>query len=178
MFSPQEQQQAYNVSGFFYTGTPVILSNSPLGARGMKLKIDNESIAQEFFEDSILLGIVAPVKNYLMSWHLNQVLGFDFRIKHEYEIQLSKKTRQYFFSIYEYKVPSISLTHYLYNNQFDGEYLLPEFKHLDFLWLIKGDPLSPDELKDLIQSIKSLQGVQLVIEMTNEKIKNKQHLIF
>ncbi len=57
----------------------------------MKLKIDNESIAQEFFEDSVLLGIVAPVKNYQMSWHLNQVLGFDFRIKHEYEIQLNKK---------------------------------------------------------------------------------------
>jgi hypothetical protein len=144
----------------------------------MKLKIDNESIAQEFFEDSVLLGIVAPVKNYQISWHLNQLLGFDFRINHGYEIQLTKKTRSYFFSIYEYKVPAVSLCHYLYNNQFDGEYLLPEFKHLDFLWLIKGDPVAPEELKGLIQSIRSLAGVQLVIEMTNEKIKNKQHLIF
>jgi hypothetical protein len=144
----------------------------------MKLKIDNESIAQEFFEDSVLLGIVAPVKSYQMSWHLNQLLGFDFRINHDFEIQLSKKNRKYFFSIYEYKVPAVSLTHYLYNNQFDGEYLLPEFKHLDFLWLIKGDAVSAAELKDLIQSIKLLPGVQLVIEMTNEKIKNKQHLIF
>jgi len=30
----------------------------------------------------------------------------------------------------------------------------------------------------LIQAIRSLTGVQLVTEMTNEKIKNKQHLIF
>jgi hypothetical protein len=29
----------------------------------MKLKIDNESLAQEFFEDSLLLGIVAPIKD-------------------------------------------------------------------------------------------------------------------
>ena len=43
----------------------------------MKLKIDNESIAEEFFEDSLLLGIVAPVKDYLFSWQLNQVLGFN-----------------------------------------------------------------------------------------------------
>ena len=146
----------------------------------MKLRIDNETLAREFFEDSILLGIVAPVKDYQLSWQLNQLLGFDFRLNNDFEIQLKRKTRTYFFSIYEYKIPAVSLTHYLYNNQFDGEYLLPEFKHLDFLWLIKGEgePVSSEEQKNLIQSIKMLPGVQLVIEMTNEKIKNKQHLIF
>jgi hypothetical protein len=144
----------------------------------MKLKIDNETIAQEFFEDSILLGIVAPVKDYQLCWQLNQVLGFDFRINNDFEIQLSKKERKYFFSIYEYQVPSTCLIHYLYNNQFDGEYLLPEFKHLDFLWLMKGEYVSKEELKALIYSIKTLPGVQLVTEMTNEKIKHKQHLIF
>jgi len=144
----------------------------------VKLKIDNETLAEEFFEGAILLGIVAPIKDYQLSWQLNQVLGFDFRINNSIEIQLTKKQRTYFFSIYEFAVPSSSLTHYLYNNEFDGEYLLPELKHLDFMWLIKGDIFSDEELKTLIQSIKSLPGVQLVTEMTNEKIKNKQHLIF
>ena len=144
----------------------------------MKLKIDNETLAQEFFEDSLLLGIVAPVKDYQFSWQLNQILGFNFRVNNDFEIQLSKRDRKYFFAIYEYAVPSTCLVHYLYNNQFDGEYLLPEFKHLDFLWLIKGEAVSPEELKSLMQSIRSLPGVQLVNEMTNEKIKHKQHLIF
>jgi hypothetical protein len=144
----------------------------------LKLKIDNETLAQEFFEDAVLLGIVAPIKDYQFSWQLNQLLGFNFRVNNDIEIQLTKKQRKYFFAIYEYQVPSSSLTHYLYNNQFDGEYLLPEFKHLDFLWLIKGDFFSADELKNLMQSIKGLSGVQLINEMTNEKIKNKQHLIF
>ncbi len=144
----------------------------------MKLKIDNESIAQEFFENTVLLGIVAPIKDYLFSWHLNQILGLNFRVNTDIEIQLSKQQRKYFFSIYEYAVPSTSITHYLYNNQFDGEYLLPEFKHLDFVWLIKGEFISAEELKTLMQSIKSIPGVQLVNEMTNEKIKNKQHFIF
>lgn len=144
----------------------------------MKLKIDNETLAQEFFEDAALLGIVAPVKDYQFCWQLNQILGVNFRVNNDFEIQLTKKQRKYFFSIYEYAVPSTCLVHYLYNNQFDGEYLLPEFKHLDFLWLIKGDILPAEELKALMQSIRSLPGVQLVNEMTNEKIKNKQHLIF
>jgi hypothetical protein len=144
----------------------------------MKLKIDNETLAQEFFEDSLLLGIVAPIKDYQFSWQLNQILGFNFRVNNDFEIQLKKRDRKYFFAIYEYAVPSTCLVHYLYNNQFDGEYLLPEFKHLDFLWLIKGEAVSPEELKALMQSIRSLPGVQLVNEMTNEKIKHKQHLIF
>ena len=144
----------------------------------MKLKIDNESIAQEFFENAVLLGIVAPIKDYLFSWHLNQIFGFNFRVNTGIEIELSKQQRKYFFSIYEYTVPSTSITHYLYNNQFDGEYLLPEFKHLDFVWLIKGEFIAVEELKTLMNSIKSIPGVQLVNEMTNEKIKNKQYLIF
>lgn len=147
-------------------------------ATSQKLKIDNEALAEEFFEDSTLLGIVAPVKDYQFSWHLNQLLGIDFRVNNDIEIQLTKKQRKYFFSIYEYAVPAITLVHYLYNNQNDGEYLLPEFKHLDFLWLIKGDPISTEDLKILMQSIRTIPAVQLVTEMTNEKIKNKQHLIF
>ncbi len=147
-------------------------------ATSQKLKIDNEELAEEFFEDAVLLGIVAPVKDYQFSWQLNQLLGLNFRVNNDIEIQLNKKQRKYYFGIYEYAIPAISVTHYLYNNQYDGEYLLPEFKHLDFLWMIKGDPVAAEDLKILVQSIRTLPGVQLVTEMTNEKIKNKQHLIF
>lgn len=146
-------------------------------ATSLKLKIDNETLAEEFFEDSVLMGIVVPTKDYQFSWQINQLLGIDFRLNNDIEIQLTKKQRKYFFSVYEYAVPNITLVHYLYNNQFDGEYLLPEFKHLDFLWLIKGEPVADADLKLLMQSIRSIPGVQLVTEMTNEKIKHKQHLI-
>ena len=144
----------------------------------MKLKIDNETLAEEFFEATHLLGIVAPVKDYLFTWHINEKMGFKFRINNGLEIQLRKKERNYFFSIYEYEVPGCCLVHYLCHNQYDGEYLLPEFKHLDFLWLVKGEEIDRQELANLQQSIKLLPAVQLVNEMTHEKIKNKQHLIF
>ena len=98
----------------------------------MKLKLDLDELAQDFFEDSRLMGIVAPMKDYRFSWLLNNKLRFDFRMKNDIEIQLTKKGRQYFFAVYEYRDPLGSLCHYLYNNQFDGEYLLPEFRHLDF----------------------------------------------
>ena len=80
--------------------------------------------------------------------------------------------------MYEYAEPSTCLKHYLYNNQNDGEYLLPEFKHLDFLWLLKDDHVSDEALQQLVQSIRSVSGVQLVVELTNEKIRNREHLVF
>jgi len=144
----------------------------------MKLVLDNKNLADDFFEDTRLLGIMAPIKDYQLCWHLNNLMRMDFRNNNDIEIQLSKKERNYFFAVYEFSEPTGSLSHYLYNNRFDGEYLLPEFKHLDFLWLMKGDVVDENTLQQTINDIKAISGVQLVIELTNQKIRNKEHLVF
>ncbi len=144
----------------------------------MKLKLNIDDMTDDFFEDTRLLGIVAPVKDYQLVLQLNNRLRFAFRNNSDLEIQLTKRQRKYFFGIYEYREPGNALQHFLYNNQFDGEYLLPEFKHLDFLWLQKGDTVPDEKLMHLMNSIRSIPGVQLVMELTQDKIKNKGHLIF
>ncbi len=144
----------------------------------MKLKLNMEDMTGEFFEDTRLLGLVAPVKDYQFCWQLNNRLRLDFRINNEIEIQLSRRQRIYFFGVYEYCESGTSLQHFLYNNQFDGEYLLPEFKHLDFLWLLKGDTVTDEKLLHLMNCIRTVPGIQLVTELAQEKIKNKGHLIF
>lgn len=147
--------------------------------RSTKLSLDNEELAYEFFEDTRLLGIVAPVKDYRFCWHLNNLMAMDFRVNAEIEIQLTRKKRNYFFAVYEYKEPMGSLFHFIYNNRFDGEYLLPEFRHLDFLWLMKGDSVTASEMfQKKIDAVKAIEAVQLVVELTHEKIRNKEHLIF
>jgi hypothetical protein len=149
-----------------------------MAERGFKLALNNHDLAEEFFEDTRLLGIMAPVKDYQFCWQLNGMLRMDFRINNEIEIQLKRKKRDYFFSVYEYCEPTGTLGYFVYNNKCDGEYLLPEFKHFDFLLLMKGDVVSDELLIQTINSIKAISGVQLVAELTNEKIKNKEHLVF
>jgi hypothetical protein len=146
--------------------------------RGTKLLLNTKELTDDFFSDTRLLGVMAPVKDYQFCWHLNSTIGLDFRVNNEIEIKLIKKKRNYFFSVYEYCEPTGSLAHYIYNNQFDGEYLLPEFKHLDFLWLMKGDEVSDGALQQTIQSIRVIDKVQVVVELTQEKIRNKEHLVF
>jgi hypothetical protein len=145
--------------------------------RSIKLLLDNREMIEVFFEDTRLLGIMAPVKDYQFCWQLNHALDMDFRIN-DIEIQRNNKNRNYFFSVYEYAEPTGSLIHYVYNNQFDGEYLLPEFRHLDFLWLMKGDEVSNELLQETIQTIKNIHHVQLVVELKTGKIKNKENLVF
>jgi hypothetical protein len=43
---------------------------------------------------------------------------------------------------------------------------------------MKGDRVEDNIITDMVGSIKTVNGVQLVMELTNEKIKNKGHLIF
>lgn len=144
----------------------------------MKFTLDNKDLTDGFFEDARLLGIQAPIKDYMFCWQVNQLLGVDFRINNEIEIPLKRKERIYFFHIYEYAQPSTCLMHYLYNNQHDGEYLLPELRHFDFLWLLKDDHVSDESINNLIYSLKQINGVQVIIELTNERIKNKENLVF
>ena len=144
----------------------------------MKLLLDNQKMVEGFFEDTRLLGVMAPIKDYKFCWHLNNILGMDLRFNNEIEIQLTKKKRNYFFSVYEYNEPTRSLSHYIYNNQHDGEYLLHEFKHLDFLWLMKGDVIDDTALQQKMEALRSINSVQLVVELTQEKIKNKEHMVF
>jgi hypothetical protein len=149
-----------------------------MAERSNKLILDTKEMTEGFFEDARLLGIMAPVKDYQFCWHLNNTIGLSFRRNNELEIPLIRKGRNYFFSVYEFNEPSRFLSHYIYNTKFDGEYLLPEFKHLDFLWLMKGDAVADETMQETILTIKRFNGVQLVTELSIEQLKNKENLVF
>ena len=143
------------------------------------LKLDLGNIQEDFFSDTRLIGIVAPLKNYYLCWLLNTILEYNFNFNPECEIVLNKtkanKDRRYYFSVYESREVGTPIVHYLYHNHNDGEYLLPEFKHVDYIWMIKGwsrEDNRPDYIK------QSLKLVQLVFDLSVDHIKNKDHLIF
>ena len=142
-----------------------------------KLVLNTDGMEDNFFTGARLLGIMSQVKNYRFCWLVNAELNYDFRLNTDAEIQLKKKSRNYFFQVYQFSETDREMEHYIYHNQFEGEYLLPELKHFDFLWLIKADIIDEENFISLQQNIKNINGVQLVTELTHEKIKNKENLI-
>ncbi|MEO8712144.1 MAG: IPExxxVDY family protein [Parafilimonas sp.] len=142
-----------------------------------KLKLNIDGIEDDFFAGTRLLGIMSQLKNYRFCWLVNAYLNFDFRLCTDAEVQMKKKERNYFFQVYQFSETDCETQHYIYHNQFQGEYLLPEFKHFDFLWLIKADMINEEDFIKLQQDLKKINGVQLVTELTREKIKHKENLI-
>jgi hypothetical protein len=142
-----------------------------------KLILNIDAIEDDFFSGTRLLGIMSQLKNYRFCWLVNAYLKYDFRLNTDIEIQLKKKNRNYFFQVYQFCEPDCEMEHYIYHNQFEGEFLLPEFKHFDFLWLVKADIIPEENFITLQQNIKTINGVQLVAELTQEKIKHKGNLI-
>jgi hypothetical protein len=142
-----------------------------------KLVLNIDGIEDDFFTGARLLGIMSQLKNYRFCWLVNAQLNYDFRLNTDVEVQLKKKGRHYFFEVYQFCETDCELEHYIYHNQFEGEYLLPEFKHFDFLWLLKADIIPEARFMNLQQNLRKISGIQLVTELTQEKIRNKGNLI-
>lgn len=142
-----------------------------------KLVINNDEIAEEFFEDARLLGIQCPQEPHRMVWLINRRFGYKFRYQAGSEILLTKKARKFSFPVFASDETNFALTHFIYANQHEGEYLLSELKHFDFLWLIKGDHPNNQLISLLQTELKNLESVQLVMELNSDKIVNKKNLV-
>lgn len=142
-----------------------------------KLFLDNELIAEEYFANAQLLGIQCPVEPHKFIWLINQHFGFDFRYQPGSEIELAKKNRKFYFPVFGFNESHLSVQHLIYTNQFDGEYLLPELKFTDFLWLVRSEANDVSFMQLLATELRGVSAVQLVSILSNDKIKNKQHLI-
>ncbi len=144
----------------------------------MKLKITNDDLSDEFFTNVQVIGIVSTLKGYKFCWSLNHHLSIDFRLHPDMEVQLEKKKLFYYFNIYSYADADGNISHMLYENESRGEFLVPEFKHLDYLWLIRSDDHDIQAIREhLLDKLRKLDIIQLATYMQIENIKSKENLI-
>ncbi|MGE7773511.1 IPExxxVDY family protein [Chitinophaga sp. NPDC101104] len=144
----------------------------------LKLKLDQDALVEDFFEDTWLAGIISQAKDYQLIWQLNKQLGFDFRVNNTLEINLAKNRRSFFFTVYEHQEITKGAGHYFYNNHCKAEFLLPELKHVDYLWLIKGNYYQQADVKALIEQCRKAELVQMASLLDMRDIKNRINLIF
>jgi len=141
----------------------------------MKYRLE-ESGFPNFFEDSYIVGIVSTLKNYLLCWHIQHHLNIYFGTSEDMQINLVKNQRTYSFTVYEYNDP-VSLHQYqLFTNKNDGEFLLPELQHLDYILFFKGNNGNLDNFQRIRLLLKTIPGVQMVVDINQSKIKSKNNL--
>jgi hypothetical protein len=108
---------------------------------------------------------------------VNNAFLYDFAYQNNQEVVLEKRRREIRFGLYTCREGHMEVSHLIYINQSEGEYLLPELRYLDYLWLMKGEIPAVGFAETLMQQLRTLPQVQLVTELTNERIRNKQHLV-
>lgn len=142
----------------------------------MKLTLDNNEMVEDFLDRCYCIGIVSPVKPYHFCWLMSHYLGMDFRLCIEDDVEMKRSDRTYRFNLYHYQSHEADV-HHIYQNQYDGGYLMPEFKHLDYIWLIRMEEYQTDILNDLMDSLKTMDQVQLVVQIPESQIRNPNHLL-
>ena len=144
----------------------------------MKLRITNDDLADEFFSDVQLIGIVSTLRGYKFCWTLNHHLSIDFRLHPDMEVQLEKRRLLYYFNIYSFVDTDVNVSYLLYENESKGEYLVPEFKNLDYLWLIRSEEKDMVETKEkLLEKLRKLDIIQMATYIQIENIKSRENLI-
>ncbi|MCL6523478.1 MAG: IPExxxVDY family protein [Thermoflavifilum sp.] len=142
------------------------------------LRIDERELVNQFFESTHIIGLISDLPDYQLCWHLNRELDMDFRVNDELEIQWQTSHRRiYYFTVFEYVDMRSSNVHYLYNNHKQGIVLLPEIKHINYIWLIKGPYFTANECNEWLQLLHRLPYIRMAIKFLPEDLKNRQNLI-
>ena len=125
--------------------------------------------------DFDLIGICSHIKDYRLSWELNNGLGFD--LSKDQDFELSLKGVHQSFSFFSFIDEDNLTEYYLLSNRSETGTLIPEQNNCDYFLLIKGNS-GNGEKSSLIRKISALKHVLTSFEVNVEELKSKNNLLF
>jgi hypothetical protein len=132
----------------------------------------------EYEHDLNLIGIISTDKGYKLAWELNHALGIHL-IKQSDLIVGFKNSEEKAFGYYSHQT-QLNRLKLFKNRPIDQDagkyYLIPEFPHYDFI--ILADMQEYDKAQHLVQSLKSINSIQLAAIIPLEGLKSKSNFIF
>lgn len=129
----------------------------------------------EFEEDFVLFGVVSSERPHRLAWLLNSGMHCGFERKDDI-LFYSKEQLESYFPRYDYSDDINRLQYHLLGNKDEGQCLLPELKHVDYILMIKGaiEYFKPEKF---IATVKTLESVQLITPLNSSILKSKHNLI-
>ena len=128
--------------------------------------------------DFNLIGIISAAKGYKLAWELNQALGIHL-VKQSDLIVGFKNNEEKPFGYYSHQT-QLNRLKVFKNRAVDQDtgkyYLIPEFPHYDFI--ILADMEEYDKAQHLVQSLKSINSIQLAAIIPLDGLKSKSNFIF
>ena len=128
--------------------------------------------------DFVLVAITSPLRDYRLCYFINKVTGLRLHKMADYEIGFPPPVGQATFSRYSDFNEANETEYYLLANKgIDGGTLVPEMRHSDYFLLIRGF-IDDEDLEELLDRLVSIEEVVVASEISPQKLKSKENLIF
>ena len=127
--------------------------------------------------DFLLVGICSHAKIYRLCWSVNQAMNLKL-VNSNKSIDLidkKKKTKQSF-EIYNYMDEESRVNFHIIPNKIPSGFLLPEFKHIDYIMLLNENILI--NVNDIIIRLRQSDQVLTAFEIKTEDVKSIENLLF
>ncbi len=124
--------------------------------------------------DFLLIGVFSHVKDYRLSWYLNQKLGIDLQKFENLILNLKGGSQEH--SFHKFYDEENLKEYYLLANRSEDGWLIPEEK-CDYMLMLKGH-FSEDDFQSIKQSIHELKPVLATSQIVVEDLKSKENLLF
>lgn len=158
-------------------------------------KITMEELYQEEYK---IIAIHSSLEDYRLAYFINQSLSIRLKKCNE-NLHIRSKKGDADFSLFEYEDKKIEASWNLIENKVNlskffvnqvvdlfsdeqneytqYEYLLPEYKNVDFFLKINDD-INEFSLHEIINKISTIDHISMAYSIDNNKIKTKNNLIF
>lgn len=136
-----------------------------------------KKITNELDADYRLIGVAALLKEYKFCFHLNSLLGCDFRKLKDLSFEPKDRGRTVTFSVFKAGAETDKNQYVVLANKNAGELLLPEAASFDYIVQVLGK-YTDDEMKDMVDNIRLFPGVLLTSEIPIRKVKHRDRLVY
>ena len=127
-----------------------------------------------------LYGVVAPIKEYKLAWHLNKEFGWNLSKGKEIEVDfvndgmmvISNYSQENDFSFFR-----LLKNQCVESKKIKAPYLLPEIKQFDFILQLEGEILYNLEEEDVLTKLRSVSEIHFATKIDVESLKSKDNLL-
>lgn len=128
--------------------------------------------------DFVLIAITSPLRDYRLCYFINKATGLKLYKIADYEIGVPPPIEHAAFSRYADFNDAAETEYYLLANRgLDGGVLVPEMRHSDYFLLIRSF-IDDEDLTELLDRLVAIEEVVAASEISPQKLKSKENLIF
>ncbi len=137
-------------------------------------------LKEDFFEGAALIGIASPLPPSRFCALLNRSFALGLQREPEQDLFMhtsGKEGAPGYFPVFQEQLEAEASDMALYRLKGpDGEMLLPETPHLDYMWLLRSNT-SDQDAEGYARVLRRLPGVQMAQVIPVEQLRNAANLV-